>query len=82
MSIQTQYNFGRLFGQIPKGEYNQRLDEFCEELDISRTHALRYMRATWSNPANMPIAKLIKAAKFFNLTVDELINHPPKAVPV
>lgn len=71
-----QYRFADLLGQVPKDQYFARLDELCADLDISRSHAYRYMRATWAEPANMPIAKLLKAAEFFGLTVDQIINHP------
>lgn len=76
-----QYRLADLLGEVPKDQYFNRLDEFCVELDISRSHAYRYMRAKWDEPVNIPIIKLIKAADFFKITVDQLINHPT-SVPV
>lgn len=71
-----QYKFADLFGKFPKGDYFKQLDAFCMALGISRSHAYKYMRATWDEPANMPISRLLKAAEFFGVTVDEIINHP------
>lgn len=76
-----QYRFADLLGQVPKDEYFKRLDDFCDHLDMSQSQAYKYMRASWEKPVNMPIATLLKAADFFGLSIDQIINHPT-TVPV
>lgn len=71
-----QYKFAELLGRFSKEEYFAQLDAFCSALNISRSHAYKYMRATWDDPANMPLSRLLLAASFFDLTVDQIINHP------
>lgn len=71
-----QYKFAELLGKFPKEEYDAQLGAFCAALNISRPRAYEYMRATWQDPANMPLSRLLLAASFFDLTVDQIINHP------
>lgn len=71
-----QYRIDEFLSKVPNAEYTEKVNAFCKHLGISGMTAWRYRNATWDAPQNMSIVRLIKAAEFFDVSVDQIINHP------
>lgn len=71
-----QYTLKRMLNTVPRDQYSPKFTALAKAMGVHTVTLYRYMNATWEKPVNIPTDRLIKAAAFWECSIDDLINQP------